>query len=298
MEHITGQPYRMTKSIIAGGKAVFQNDCTLRVVYNPDRPLSGLHFHEFIEIAIVLSGSGYHCVWNETAGCGRGDVYIINVGVPHNFFAADAGEPLRVINLIFDPADLYEGEIADSAHERYCYGLFREEFACAHVTLRPRALEALEEMYQAIHAENEGDLPEGRDAVRARLTLLLIALRRALEAKNSAAAIKSRAHVLAENTARCVAEHYMDCTLTLETIAEKLFVSKSYLSRMFRQVTGGYFADYLRNIRLIRACSLLTDTSLPNEQIARMCGFKDLPNFYRLFSAQFGMTPGQYRAGR
>ena len=83
--------------------------------------------------------------------------------------------------------------------------------------------------------------------------------------------------------------------MTLEEIAESLFLSKSYLSKLFHRDTGGYFHEYLRSVRLTRACSLLKETEMTNEQIVYSCGLKDVPSFYRLFKSQFSMTPNQYR---
>lgn len=52
---------------------------------------------------------------------------------------------------------------------------------------------------------------------------------------------------------------------------------------------------YVRHVRLKQAGQLLAETQLTNDQIARNCGLKDIPTFYRLFKAQYGLTPNQYR---
>jgi AraC-like DNA-binding protein len=68
------------------------------------------------------------------------------------------------------------------------------------------------------------------------------------------------------------------------------------LSRIFRRTTGEGFAGYLRRVRLEQSCRLLLETDLSNEQIAYACGLRDVPGFYRLFKAQMGCTPREYRS--
>ena len=97
---------------------------------------------------------------------------------------------------------------------------------------------------------------------------------------------------------RAVIDRCSDCDMTLESIGESLYVSKSALSRMFQKVTGESFMDYVRNVRIGLACNLLKSTSLTNEEIVGRCGLKDVPSFYRLFKAHMGMTPYQYRMSK
>ena len=72
-------------------------------------------------------------------------------------------------------------------------------------------------------------------------------------------------------------ERYSDKNLTLEEIANSLFVSKSYLSKLFHRDTSGHFHEYFRSVRLNQACRLLKETQMTNEQIVYGCGLKDLP---------------------
>jgi two-component system response regulator YesN len=46
-----------------------------------------------------------------------------------------------------------------------------------------------------------------------------------------------------------------------------------------------------------RAGSLLTTTDMAVEQVAFLCGYEHLGNFYRVFKAHFGVTPGVYGRG-
>jgi corrinoid protein of di/trimethylamine methyltransferase len=94
---------------------------------------------------------------------------------------------------------------------------------------------------------------------------------------------------------RIIQEKYGDAELTLETVAEQGYVSKAHLSNAFHRITGKRFSDYLRTVRLDRACELLTKTEKTVESIVAECGLRDVPSFYRNFSTYFHMTPSEYR---
>ena len=95
---------------------------------------------------------------------------------------------------------------------------------------------------------------------------------------------------------RSALDQYSNPDLTLQHLAETLFVSASSAGRAFRRTTGENFGDYIRRIRLENAVQLLIETKMSNEQIVKACGFRDVPNFYRLFKKHTGMTPFLYRS--
>lgn len=290
------RPFQMKKEVYLGENPIFQNTCLCEKIYQPDFTLSAMHFHEFIEISFVVSGSGIHRIWNEAAECRKGDVYIINTGVPHEYFAKDEENKPVVCNLLFDPEDFFEGDLAKPDSHRYCCGIFQENVSAAYASLKARQLESLEHLYQTMEKENGSRDVEWMEALKAELMLFLIAVRR-FQKENGAEvpSVKSKEQIIVANTVRYVVEHYGEEGLTLESIADSFYMSKSYLSKMFRNITGEYFSDYLWNVRLKQACLLLEKTELINEEIVHHCGLKDVPNFYRMFKGQFGVTPSQYR---
>lgn len=295
MRYPDGQPSKLKKEEFLQNNPIFQNTVQYKKVFRPDFNLSHLHFHEFVEISIVAEGSGMHCIWNRALECKKGDVYIVNTDVPHEYFARDEKEALIVCNLLFDAEDWFSGELAEPDSSRFCYGVFDEDVMAARISLKGRALEAVERIYQQIEKEMTEKGPEWREAVKAHLSLFLITMRRHLEAFQELSPVHPRDRTIVSMVRRTVLERYSEKDLTLEEIAGQLFLSKSRLSKLFHQVTGEHFSEYLRSVRLKQACRLLKESRLSNEQIVYSCGLKDIPSFYRLFKSQFSMTPNQYR---
>lgn len=86
--------------------------------------------------------------------------------------------------------------------------------------------------------------------------------------------------------------------LTLNSLAQQLHVSPSYLSTLFKKETGQAFTEYLTQQRLAFAKKLLRETDLPVNVVAAECGIADNSYFARIFKARMGMTPAQYRADK
>jgi two-component system response regulator YesN len=87
---------------------------------------------------------------------------------------------------------------------------------------------------------------------------------------------------------------YME-DLQLSQIAEELFITPNYLSRLFKQETGISFSDQLSQIRVQKACELLVETNEKIYRIGEVIGHNNPRYFSEWFVKQTGMTPGEYR---
>ena len=83
--------------------------------------------------------------------------------------------------------------------------------------------------------------------------------------------------------------------LSLETIAAEYNISISYLTHIFKEITGASVMRYLLLIRIREAQRYLTQTTLPVKEIAKKCGFNDASNFGRTFRKETGCAPQKYR---
>ncbi|MBR2562605.1 MAG: helix-turn-helix transcriptional regulator, partial [Eubacterium sp.] len=72
-------------------------------------------------------------------------------------------------------------------------------------------------------------------------------------------------------------------------------LNPSYLSTLFKQVTGQTFKEYLNHVRIQEAQRLLTHTDYPIMEISIACGFSDQSYFTKVFRKYTGLTPRQYR---
>ena len=84
--------------------------------------------------------------------------------------------------------------------------------------------------------------------------------------------------------------------ITLDLLAEKFFLSRFTVSRYFSRYTGTSLPKYLRSIRVINAKRYLKE-GMKVTDVAFRCGFESTSNFDRVFLAQTGMSPSEYKKG-
>ena len=83
--------------------------------------------------------------------------------------------------------------------------------------------------------------------------------------------------------------------LVLDDLAREAGLSSTYLHGLFTRALGLTPRELLTRLRLAKARELLVATSLPGAEVARECGFENVPYFFTLFRRQTGLTPGEFR---
>lgn len=66
----------------------------------------------------------------------------------------------------------------------------------------------------------------------------------------------------------------------------------------FKKYTGKTVVEYLRNIKINRACELLKTTDIPIIEISNTLGYASLSHFNRIFKEHSGITPAAYRKSK
>lgn len=85
--------------------------------------------------------------------------------------------------------------------------------------------------------------------------------------------------------------------ISIPDLAAMENLSRSRYHTLFRSVTGTSPRQYITSLRLRHACELLRNTDLPVKQIAIIVGYSDPHFFTKLFKANIGVSPQQYRQG-
>lgn len=89
--------------------------------------------------------------------------------------------------------------------------------------------------------------------------------------------------------------NYSNPNLSLQTIANKIHISPSYLSHLFSQQTGKTLVEYLTEIRMNRAKELLYTTNYKTYEIANKVGYNDSHYFCNLFKKITGKTTTEFK---
>jgi YesN/AraC family two-component response regulator len=87
----------------------------------------------------------------------------------------------------------------------------------------------------------------------------------------------------------------LDKDLTLDEVAKNIFISKNYLSSIFKKETGYNFCEYINVARINFAKDLLINTNNKLEIIALKCGFKNSSYFSVVFKKYVNLSPLEFR---
>lgn len=101
--------------------------------------------------------------------------------------------------------------------------------------------------------------------------------------------------VLVSNILDIINNNYMDQNLSIDSIADKVNMSATYMGRLFKKLTSKSISEIITEIRMEKAKELLKTTSMSVSEIVEKVGFSSSAYFYPLFKKMNGVTPNDYR---
>ena len=99
---------------------------------------------------------------------------------------------------------------------------------------------------------------------------------------------------LIETIRNYVYEHTSE-DISLRKISEVIHYNESYLSRLFKQLTGKNYKDLVTEIKINKSINLLTKTDMMAKDIAKAVGFESTSHFQYFFKKNKGVTPLEFR---
>lgn len=108
--------------------------------------------------------------------------------------------------------------------------------------------------------------------------------------------MQSKTQLLLEKAKDYINQNYSDDTLSLQKVADHLYISVCYLSMIFKKEADETFLKYLVRVRLDSAKDLLSNSDLQTAEIAERVGYPDINYFSFFFKKNVGMSPREYRS--
>lgn len=88
---------------------------------------------------------------------------------------------------------------------------------------------------------------------------------------------------------------HMGDDLSLDAVADALFLDKYYISKLFPAKLGVGYVEFVRSQRISKACEMLKSGDMSITDISYECGFRNQSTFNRVFREMTGMSPREYR---
>ena len=90
-------------------------------------------------------------------------------------------------------------------------------------------------------------------------------------------------------------DNYSTEQISIEHLAKMCSITTTHFSRTFKTIYSTTPVKYINNLRLEKACALLTHTNLSINEISDQCGFSDSSYFSKTFKSAYGQSPANYR---
>ncbi|NGP45426.1 response regulator [Bacillaceae bacterium SIJ1] len=105
----------------------------------------------------------------------------------------------------------------------------------------------------------------------------------------------SNMHHVVNQCIQYIHDHYKE-EITLDILAKYVFVSSTYLSKVFKKHTGKTFVKWLNEYRINKAKEYISlQPARPIYAISEEVGYKDYKYFIRVFKKETGFTPKEYK---
>ncbi len=88
---------------------------------------------------------------------------------------------------------------------------------------------------------------------------------------------------------------HVDEKLSLESVAKGVYLNPSYISHVFKRVTGMNFIEYMTEVKMDRAKVLLRDSQVKIYDVAAAIGYSNPEYFAKSFKKKTGYAPAVYQ---
>ena len=243
------------------------------------------HYHPEYELTLIIEGSGKRLVGDSHESFGPGDLVLIGPSMPHTW-VSDPGGPNCAAIVVQFPASIINAMLGFPEFEKLS-NLLR---LAARGLCFPGKNELADELCQ---------LPVKEAAVKV-ISLFSILERLSQQPAVRLASQEFTPVVNGENETRInkvcrYVQRNIDRKIQLEEVAGLIHLSQPAFCKFFRRATGKTFSDYVNEVRISRACALLTGSDQPIGSIAYDCGFENLAYFNRVFLKKKSINPKGFR---
>ena len=260
--------------------------------------MTQFHMHDFYEIRFIIHGNVTHYSENAVHNLGDGCITVIPPGHFHRVTPRKESSEKQSTNK-------YERILLYLSPKFLC-SLNSEAFKLSevfdvfggsvlnHLSVNPAELPEFTQPLREIVRKNADDAPLYHISNSAVVVLVLASLaERILSHRKLDLKLKSGEGALVPDVISYINSNLSE-NLSLDSLSEKFFVSKFYLSHQFKQYTQLSLHQYVLTRRMMHAKFLLSSGKSPSET-AKACGYHEYSSFYKAFLRETGQSPCNFK---
>ncbi len=262
-----------------------------RIVRDEEYTMPTVHFHPEYEIYYLAEGARCYFIENKSYTVYKGTLVLVNSGQIHKTSAyRKAAHDRFLIELTEQPFSGFLQNICGLSLS----ALFGEYAGVWELDEAGQA--CVSRIYNEIVREFETRRSFYSSVVMLKIAELLLYVTRLKDSGHDYAAdgIRSAKYARIDAITGYILENY-DKVRSLDEICRQFYISKGYLCRIFKDVTGLTVYEYI-NMRCVKkAQELLMDDEKSIAEISAMLGYKSETHFGRMFKKYTETTPMKYR---
>lgn len=248
------------------------------------------HIHPYYEIFYLINGDCTFFIDHNIYKLNRGDLVIVPAGEIHKSTYPETGYSERFV-VSFRENNL--GWINEILGEE----IVKQSLNMGVISIPDKRRDYVEALMHKMLFESEGQDILSPAFIRTGLIELLLFIIRCQRYEENVVKEIDVDNQLMQEIATYIYDNY-DKKISLDDMSKKFHISRSYLSKKFKTITGFGFKEYLINVRIKNACTLLLETNKSITDIAFECGFNDSNYFGDAFRHVKGVSPNKYRKNK
>jgi len=249
------------------------------------------YYHPEYELVFLMSGERHYFVNHRTYQMMPGDLLIVSPN--------DLHKPIDNLSLAHDEISIHFGKeflkgFDSSIHDIEIFNLFQKKVHL--LRFQDEDMKLVKTLFDKMIEEQQNSHPGHWTTIKMLLIGLLIFLNRHFSRFQSPEASKYCCTL--HERISCIAEyiygHYRS-NITLTSVAGQFCLNPYYLSRVFKEVTGFSFIEYLNCLKIREVERLLKFTDLSVTDIAQKVGYRSITHLERVFKSLNGCSPSTFR---
>lgn len=249
------------------------------------------HTHDFIEFVYMVKGTSVHIVDGCEYPLKSGDLLIINYNQTHSF---NGDTTAQFCNILIKPSfidkSLQQCTDLFVLFDTSTYEEFKEliDNKCNLIHFSSEEKNCFEYMLLLLNKEIKDKDIGYTHTTQAGVNFLLTMIFRKM-CKTLTSELGDFKTVL-----EYINSNYRQ-KLSARHLAESCHYNSCYFSRIFKKYTGVTFTEYVKKVRIIKACQLLAEKDAKVNDIYDKIGYTNKTNFYKHFKQITGVTPLEYK---
>lgn len=250
------------------------------------------HFHNEYEIYYLISGERYYFIENQIYNVKKGSLVFIDRNQIHKTVGGNTIYHDRILILI---SANEIGPLLDLCNNIELATFFNQNFGV--IELNEAGQKYVEGILFSIIREIKMKHSHYDFLIKMKLAELIVYATRCKTGENTTllnAPVKTEKYKKISEIAKYINDNH-HTSISLANIADDFFISKCYLSRIFKEITGFTVNEYINITRIKRAQQLLEQSEYNITEIADIVGYESITYFEKVFKKYLETSPLKYR---